>query len=145
MRIHAGLFAVLALSLPAAVDAQEAAFKVVVQESLPGASIKRSMVADIFLKKTTRWGDGYPISPVDQSTAAPVRIAFSQQVVGKPVAGVQIYWMRQMSSPGGATPPPVKPSDAEVIAFVESRKGAIGYVSEAAPLPPTLKALELTE
>jgi ABC-type phosphate transport system substrate-binding protein len=135
----------LALLLAGTLAAEEAPFKVVVQAALPGASIKRSLLADIFLKKSTRWGDGSLISPVDQSTASPVRIEFSQRVLGKPVAGVQIFWMRQMSSPGGATPPPVKASDAEVIAFVESKPGAIGYVSEPAILPTTLKELELTE
>jgi len=145
MRPALRLLTALALASAPMLGAQEVPFKIVVQESLPGTSMKRSMAADIYLKKITRWGDGVAINPVDQSTASAVRISFSQRVLGKPVAGVQIYWMRQMSSPGGATPPPVKASDAEVIAFVESKRGAIGYVSEAAALPETLKVLELTE
>lgn len=139
------LLAVLALSTAAAAEAQDVPFKMVVQDSMPGTSIKRAMLADIFLKKVTRWGDGTPILPVDQSTATPVRVSFSKKVLGKPVDGVQIYWMKQMSSPGGSAPPPVKPSDDDVIAFVGSRRGAIGYVLGSAPLPPSIKELEITE
>lgn len=146
MKIAARALAfVLALLLGAAVRAQDVPFKMVVAESLPGTSVKRALLADIFLKKVTRWGDGTPIVPVDQSTAAPVRVSFSKKVLGKPVDGVQIYWMKQMSSPGGSAPPPVKPSDDEVMAFVGSKRGAIGYVLGSAPLPPNLKELEITE
>ena len=33
----------------------------------------------------------------------------------------------------GVTPPPVKPTDEDIIAFVASTQGAIGYVSSATP------------
>lgn len=145
VRTGTGLLTAVVLSIAGTLAAQEAPFKVVVQEATPGSTIKRSALADIFLKKTMRWGDGTLISPVDQSTASPVRVSFSQQVLGKPVAGVQIYWMRQMSAPGGSAPPPVKTSDDEVIAFVQGKPGAIGYVSGSATLPATLKELKLAE
>jgi len=137
----------LGLTLLAAepVCAQDAPFKVVVPAAMSGTTIKRSLLADVFYKKITRWGDGTAISPVDQSAASPVRVSFSKQVLGKPVAGVQIYWMRQMSAPGGSSPPSVKSSDEEVIAFVESKPGAIGYVSGVAPLPAAVKELGVTE
>ena len=35
----------------------------------------------------------------------------------------------------GVTPPPVKASDADVIAYVASTRGAIGYVSAGAAVP----------
>lgn len=145
MRIGKRLLFAFALAFAGTLGAQETPFKVVVREATPGSAIKRSLVADIFLKKVTRWGDGSPITPVDQSATSPVRVSFSQQVLGKPVAGMQLYWMRQMSAPRGGAPPPVKTSDAEVLAFVEGKPGAIGYVSEAATLPESLKALRLTE
>lgn len=145
MRTATGLLIAFALSTAGMLRAEEMPFKVVVPAAMAGNAIKRSMVADIFLKKVTRWGDGSAISPVDQSTTSPVRISFSQQVLGKPVAGVQIHWMRQMSSPGGSSPPPVKTSDDDVIAFVGAKPGAIGYVSEAATLPESVKTIRLTE
>ena len=145
--VKIGIRLLIALGLVTAptLRAQETLFKVVVPAAMPGATIKRAMLADVFFKKITRWGDGTAISPVDQSAASAVRISFSKQVLGKPVAGVQIYWMRQMSAPGGSSPPSVKSSDDDVIAFVEAKPGAIGYVSEAAPLPPAVKELRVTE
>lgn len=145
MRTGTRLLTALALLAAGTLRAEETPFKVVVPAALPGSAIKRSIVADIFFKRVTRWGDGSVISPVDQSVASPVRISFSKQVLGKPVAGVQIYWVRQMSSPGGHLPPPVKTSDEDVIAFVGAKPGSIGYVSETATVPANLKVLELTE
>ena len=145
MKVGIRLLIALALASAGTLRAQETPFKVVVPAAMPGATIKRTLLADIFLKKIARWGDGTAISPVDQSAASPVRISFSKQVLGKPVAGVQIYWMKQMSAPGGSAPPSVKASDDDVIAFVEAKPGAIGYVSEAAPLPADVKELRVTE
>lgn len=144
---HATRLLLLGLALMGAqpTRAQDTGFKVVVSAAMPGTSIKRSVLADVYLRKVTRWGDGSAISPVDQSTASPVRVAFSNQILGKPVDAIQIYWMRQMSAPGASRPPAVKNSDADVLAFVEGKPGAIGYVSEGATLPPAVKQLQVIE
>jgi hypothetical protein len=42
-------------------------------------------------------------------------------------------------------PPPVKSSDAEVLAFVAGMPGAIGYVSVGATIPPNVKVLAVTD
>ena len=59
------------------------------------------------------------------------------------VAEVQIYWQRRMTQ--GVTPPPVKTSDQEVVAFVASTPGAIGYVTAVTPLPEGVRAIELAD
>ena len=56
---------------------------------------------------------------------------------------VQIYWQRRMSQ--GVTPPPVKATDEEVVAFVASTPGAIGYVSPTITLPESVKTIELAD
>lgn len=132
-------------ALPAPARAQDVGFKVVVPAAMAGDAIKRSILADVYLRKVLRWGDGSVISPVDQSTASPVRVAFSKQVLGKPVDAMQIYWLRQMSAPGASKPPSVKNSDAEVLAFVEGKPGAVGYVSAGATLPAGVKELQVIE
>jgi ABC-type phosphate transport system substrate-binding protein len=45
----------------------------------------------------------------------------------------------------GVTPPPVKTTDEEVVAFVASTPGAIGYVSPSALLPEGVKPVELAD
>ena len=46
-------------------------------------------------------------------------------------AAVKSYWNQQIFS-GRDVPPVEKKSDAEVLTFVRSTPGAIGYVSDAA-------------
>ena len=123
---------------------QELPYKVIVHPELTGASIRRGALSDIFLRKGLRWGDGTSVQPVDQSTQSAVREAFSQHVHGQPVAAVMKFWMRQISD-GRGVPPPVKGSDEEVIAYVASRRGAVGYVSARAPVPGTVRVLQVVE
>jgi hypothetical protein len=40
-------------------------------------------------------------------------------------------------------PPPTKASDEEVLAFVATQKGAIGYVGVGVEIPPDVKVLTL--
>jgi hypothetical protein len=42
-------------------------------------------------------------------------------------------------------PPPSKASDEEVLAFVASKKGAIGYVSPGLEVPSDVKVLTLSD
>ena len=67
-------------------------------------------------------GGGATAVPVDQSGTSPVRNAFSQAVLGMPVATAVQYWQKQMFAANPLRPPAVKGSDAEVIAFVEKTR-----------------------
>jgi ABC-type phosphate transport system substrate-binding protein len=120
------------------------AFKVVVNADNSGSAIKRETLADIFLKRSTRWNDGVATAPVDQSLTSKLRAAFSSRVLHQSPAAVHNYWQRQIFS-GREQPPPVKPTDAEVFGFVVARPGAIGYVSEGAILPSGVKELKLVD
>ena len=132
--------------LLAAVDAAAAdAFVVIVNPSVSGANIRRSDLAAVFLKKSPRWGSGAAAEPVDQSGASPVRKAFSESVVRMAVGEVVQYWQKAMLSATPTRPPSVKDSDAEVIAFVSKRPGAVGYVAAGTPLPPGVKTLAVID
>ena len=71
-----------------------------------------------------------------------VRKSFSADVLQQGIVEIQVYWQRKMSA--GVTPPPVKTTDEEIVSFVASTPGAIGYVSAAMPLPDSVKAVEIT-
>ncbi len=116
---------------------------VIVNSRNAGSQIKRDSLAAIFLQSGTRWSDGKPARPVDQSTRSAARAAFSEQVLRLNLMAVQRHWMNALSA--GATPPPVKGSDDEVIAFVRSNPTAIGYVSTEAPLDPDVKVVKVIE
>ena len=42
-------------------------------------------------------------------------------------------------------PPPSKASDEAVLAFLVKKKGAIGYVSASAEIPPGVKVLRVAD
>jgi ABC-type phosphate transport system substrate-binding protein len=139
-------FAVVALlGLPGTLGCEEpASFKVVVNVAVPGGSIQRARLSELFLKKVNRWGNGDPVAPVDQSVTSPIRVSFTRTVHGGSVSSIQSFWQQQISS-GRDRPPPVKLSDARVIAFVGATRGGIGYVSESAELPAGVKSLKVVQ
>jgi ABC-type phosphate transport system substrate-binding protein len=138
-------FALALWPAPAGVATAADVFVVIVHPSVTGASIRRADLGAVFLKKASRWSSGGRAVPVDQSGTSPVRIAFSEGVLGQPVAQVVQYWQKQMFSAARLTPPPVKGSDAEVIAFVAKNAGAVGYVAAGTPLPPEVKTVALVD
>jgi len=122
-------------------------FVVIVNPSVPGSTVHRADLAAVFLKKAVRWGDGSPATPIDQSGTSPVRRAFSETVFQMPVVAVLQYWQKQLLSPA-TTPvrvPLVKGSDEEVLAFVATTAGSVGYVSTGATVPPSVKVVRLID
>ena len=118
-------------------------YQVIVHREVKGTRIPRPILSSIFLKQAPNWGDGSPILPVDQSLQSAVRRSFSDDILSQGVIQVQVYWQRRMSK--GVTPPPVKGSDDEVVRYVASTPGAIGYVTATTPLPESVKLIELTD
>lgn len=108
-------------------------FRVVVHPSNPATSLDAGKVADFFVRRAASWPDGTAVEPVDQRSERRVREAFSSVVHHRSAAAIQSFWQRQIFS-GGAVPPPELGDDAEVLALVRDRRGAIGYVSPSAAL-----------
>jgi len=144
--LRRALLSVLALAVLAAgalpVVSADASFRVIVHPQVKGSQIPRTVLTSIFLKRAPRWGDGTAVLPVDQSVRSLVRRSFSGDVLQQGIVEVQVYWQRKMAA--GVVPPPVKTSDEEIVSFVASTPGAIGYVSAATALPDSVKAIEIT-
>jgi len=121
-----------------------AGFVVIVNAGNPATGIKKMDVMRIFMKKMRAWPGGTTAEPVDQKDASPARKEFLSTVIGKDAASMNAYWQSQLFV-GRTTPPPVKASDADVIAFVAGAKGAIGYVAPGTTLPETVKVLKVGE
>jgi len=121
--------------------APPAVFKVVVNPEVPGTGIKRQVLSAIFLRKVVKWSDGKAIKPADLSLTSPIRLGFTSAVLGLTTLEVNQYWRQMMSR--GIVPPPVKQSDDEVIAFVASTAGAIGYVASSTPTPGSVRELRI--
>lgn len=130
---------VLASGLDASASDASVAFKVIVNPKVAGQRLPRAVLAEIYLGTVERWGDGTMITPVDLSSTSPVRQAFSQQTLGMRVEAVSFHWLRKLDS--GKRPPISKSSDEDVIAFVASQRGAVGYVSLATQVPETVREI----
>lgn len=103
-------------------------YRVIVNAKNPTSSVDKRFLADAFLKKRTRWGNDSVIKPVDHTAKSPTRARFTGSVLDRTVAAVRRYWAQVVFSGRGVAPPEVA-SDADVIKYVASNPGAIGYVS----------------
>lgn len=129
--------ALVSFQLPVASAAQS--FRIVAHPDIEGSKIPREVLSSIFLRKVARWGSGQEVLPVDQSMRSPVREAFTKEVLAQPFEGMTFYWAGMIKK--GVVPPPVKQSDTEVIDYVASHEGAIGYVSLGSTPPESVKVL----
>lgn len=119
-------------------------FMIVVNTRIEGATIRRSLLAEIYQKDVVRWGDHTRILPIDQSLHAPVRLVFAREVLGLSIGEVQQFW-RQRLALRRELPPTTRASDEEVLEVVASKRGAIGYVRQGVPLPPDVKVLAVID
>jgi len=139
------VIAALALFLLFAVHrAQAADVKVVVHATNALDTVTKAKVADLFLKRVTRWENGRPVTPVDQSEKNAARAAFSKDLLGKEVLWVKSYWQKMIFS-GRATPPAELSSDSQVLELVRTNADAIGYVSESTAVPAGVKTLTVKD
>lgn len=119
-------------------------FQVVINGANPTTEMTASKVAKMFLKKDKRWDHGVRALPVDLEARHPVRKAFTKSVHRKTVTAIQSLWQRYIFS-GRDVPPDQKASEQEVLAFVRSNPGAIGYVAAETSLGAGVKKLEIAQ
>ena len=62
-----------------------------------------------------------------------MRRRFSENLLGRTVQAVRRYWNQQVFS-GRGVPPPQVASEADVVEYVLTHPGAIGYVSDTVDL-----------
>ena len=134
------LLQLLAMQQPAA--AQQG-FVVIVHPSNPVSSQSADELSRIFLKKTAKWENGARVEPVDLAASSAVRARFSQSVHGKGTAAISAYWQKMIFS-GREVPPAELGTAAEVIAFVASHRGGVGYVAEGTALGEGVKAIRIS-
>ena len=125
LRVMAGVL----LSATASPAAGPPTYWIIVNSSNPVATLSGDEVSRLFLRKATVWPGGRIVLPVDQIDSAPVREAFSKDIHRRSIAAIKSFWQQRIFS-GRDVPPPELSSDAEVVAYVKARPGAIGYVTE---------------
>jgi ABC-type phosphate transport system substrate-binding protein len=115
-------------------------FVVVVNASNPATRIERELLSKLFLKRVAKWPHGAAVLPVDLSVSEMSRVQFTQSVHRKSVGAVRAFWQQQIFS-GRDVPPPEKGTESDVLTYVRSNPGAVGYVSSSIPLNEGVKAI----
>lgn len=133
-----GVVLILLLWSAAALGQSGWRFRVVAHKDVPADTITLKQLSKIFLKKQIRWKDDTPIDPVDLVENASTREQFSQKVHRKKVSKIKAYWQKQIFT-GRGVPPPEKRTAREVLEYVESHPGGIGYV----PVNVSLKQFDV--
>ena len=90
------------------------------------ATIDEEQITKIFLGQTKTFSGGAEATPVDIKES-PAREEFGNKVLKKSPSQLKALWARQIFT-GGAKPPRELGGDDEVLKFVASTPGAIGYV-----------------
>jgi ABC-type phosphate transport system substrate-binding protein len=119
-------------------------FAVVVNSDVPGSTIAASELAKAFERRAEWWSNRLPVDPVDLAEDSPVRVSFTQDIMGKTVAQMKAYWQAQIFT-GRGVPPIELASDEAVLEYVRSHPGAVGYVSRDAKLPGGVRRMTVTD
>jgi ABC-type phosphate transport system substrate-binding protein len=145
LRIGMGAVVLMALPAAASLDAAEPVrVRVIANESVPTGVVSKKTLNAVFRGESARWSDGTLLRAVDQSVRSDIRLAFTRDFLNDTLDSIQAQWMRRIAQ-GRGLPPPVKASDADVMAFVASNRGGLGYVAEATPLVAGVKAVQVVE
>lgn len=100
---------------------------VVVNARCGVAAMTRNEVMNIFFGRNRQFFNGVEAQPVDMVDSHPDRERFYAGLVGKDLSEVNAYWSRQVFS-GRMQPPPKVASPEEVLKWVISHPGGIGFV-----------------
>lgn len=101
---------------------------VIANRYAPSEKINTDQAAQYFLKKQQVWPNGVQIQPVDMKEGSALRDKFYTKVTGRGPAQMRSYWARQAFT-GMSLPPKEMSTEEAVLRFVETTRGAVGYVS----------------
>jgi ABC-type phosphate transport system substrate-binding protein len=108
-------------------------FRVIVHPDNEATALSREFLANVFLRNVRDWDGGVGILPVDLPPSSSAREEFSRRILLRSVSAVRSYWQQRIFT-GRGVPPPELDSDAAVVRYVTSNRGAVGYVSKSAEL-----------
>jgi len=109
------------------VCAHAAEVKIIANPSVTANVISAGELKSVFLEEKNSLSDGTHAEPVLKKSG-PVHEAFLRQYLGRTDDDLRTYYRALVFTGRGSMPKELS-SDAEVIAYVAGKRGAIGYVS----------------
>jgi ABC-type phosphate transport system substrate-binding protein len=110
---------------------QAGAVIVIANKNVAAASISAADLERIFLGKKASWDNGQKLTLVVQKTGK-VREVFLKEYLSKNPSQYDIYWKQALFT-GTGRPPKALSSDEEMVQYVSSTDGAIGYIDSDTP------------
>lgn len=103
---------------------------VVVNSRNPVAVLTQQEVINLFFGRLGAFPNGIPAQPIDLVDKHPDRSVFYAQLMGKDLAEVNAYWAR-LSFSGRQSAPPRVATTEDVIRWVSSSTGGIGFMERS--------------
>lgn len=100
------------------------------QQNIASLNLSTKNLNLIYWRKQLFWPKGIRIQPVNLGSEHPLRIQFSQTVLGSLPKKQVDYWNGQYFN--GVLPPHSVDSEEAVLRYVSQTKGAIGYIDACA-------------
>jgi ABC-type phosphate transport system substrate-binding protein len=119
-------FVGIALTFPCAASTEEAVV-IIANENVPTSSLSIHEIRNIFLSKKTRWRGSSRIKFVVLN-GGDVHNDFLKSYLGKTKSQYDNYY-KNLVFEGKGKAPRAFSTEAEVVSYVSSTEGAIGYVS----------------
>lgn len=130
-------------SLVAAESTETGAVVVVAHPEIEVTTISRLELSKIFLGRLRTWSDGARVRPVDQRPDSTARADFTRWIHGRSVVTIEVYWKRMIFS-GRGVPPPEVANEREVLEYVQTTPGAVGYVTRS-EIQEGVKEVQVTD
>jgi ABC-type phosphate transport system substrate-binding protein len=114
---------------------------IIANPDTPVSSLKKKEIKDIFTGKMTRWNSSGKII-IATLKDSELHREFLRQYVKKTPSQFKNYWRRKVFTGEGRLPKIFK-TEAGLIDFVASTKGAVGYISSTTRKP--VKIIEISD
>lgn len=124
MHLFLVMFMSLAIPLPGWADT----LAIIVNGKNPVGELSLPIIQKLFLKERTAWPNGDKVKSVDREGDTLERSVFLRDVLKLSPIDLEKHWVAKRYEKGLAVPQRLK-SDQEVIEFVISEAGGLGYVN----------------
>ena len=117
---------------------------VIANKGVTQSNISPTALKAIFLGQTTTWADGTRVECAVLKDSDPTHRYFLKRFIKKSAAQFNSYWKQQLFT-GKNDLPRQFDSDTQMISYVATTKGAIGYVSSETARGGAVKVLSINE
>ncbi len=119
------------ISLCVFADVAGADLLVIVNDGVTETELDRVTLQAIFLGKRTQWETGASIVPVNLKKG-PAHQEFLKVIVKRTPAQYKSFWKRAIFT-GTGMPPKSFATEEEIVEFVRTSQGAVGYIDASTP------------